>query len=106
LPTRSGRAAPPRLAPPKHANDDLLDDILHGNEAPAPLAAGSITSVHIDALLDDVPLPQPGADDLDELLGLHVPPRVAVSSALDDILLGLPDAQTVDAAQPLPLHVL
>jgi hypothetical protein len=105
LPTRSGRAAPPRPAPPKHANDDLLDDILRGNEAPAPLAAGSITSV-LDALLDDVPLPQPGADDLDELLGLHVPPRVAVSSALDDILLGLPDAQTVDAAQPLPLHVL
>jgi hypothetical protein len=105
LPTRSGRAAPPRpgrAAPPRHANDDLLDDILRGDDMPAPLAAGSITSVHLDGLMD-VPLPLPATNDLDALLDgsdndiLRPPSRSSkvVVATLDDILLGLTDTQTV-----------
>jgi hypothetical protein len=90
LPTRSGRAAPPRPAPPKHANDDLLDDILRGDE---PLG---FCEISLHALLQD------GSDDE---LSLRQPrPSQTVITTLDDILLGLPGTQTVTA--PLPLDIL
>jgi hypothetical protein len=90
LPTRSGRAAPPRPAPPKHANDDLLDDILRGDE---PLG---LCEISLHALLQD------GSDDE---LPLRPPrPSQTVITTLDDILLGLPGTPTVTA--PLPLDIL